>query len=219
MEQYFPVLRASGLFAGMDEAALAHTLHCLGAELRCAGKNEILLLAGERPRHVGIVLSGQIHVVREDYDGNRVLVAAVGRSGIFAEALCCAGVEESPVTALAGEASVVLLLPFDRILRVCTNACTNHQTLIEQMLRLVAQKNLFLQTRMELITMKSIRAKVMRYLEAQMPKQGRELTLPLNREELADYLCVERSALSHALAKMKQEGLIDYRKNRFTVYF
>jgi len=217
MKKYFDVLQSVGLFGGVDAAELESMLKCLGAEVKDVGKDEIVLLAGDKPRHVGIVLSGQLHIVREDYDGNRTIIAAVAPGDIFAEALCCAGVTKSPVTVVADVESTVLLLNFARILQTCPNSCSHHAKLIENMLGHVANKNLQLQSRMEIISLKSVRAKVLLYLESFVPKQGRNITIPFNREELADFLCVERSALSHELSRMKKDGLIEYRKNKFVL--
>ena len=203
------------LFEGIDD--LDAMLKCLGAETRQADKDEIILLTGDRPQYVGVVLSGLLHIVREDYDGDRTLVAAVNPGEVFAESLCCAGVAESPVTVVAAADATVLLLRFERVLRTCHNACVFHHRLIENMLRLVAEKNLFLQTRIEIMALKSVRAKVLRYLESFAPKRGQGFNIPFNREEMAEYLCVERSALSHELARMKRDGLIDYRKNQFVL--
>ena len=145
------------------------------------------------------------------------MIAIVTAGGIFAEALCCAGVDESPITVIADLDSIVMLLSFSKILLTCSHSCTFHRKLIENMLRLIAHKNLMLQGHMEIISLKSIRARVMRYLESFILKQGREIIIPLNREELAEYLCLERSALSHELMKMQKDGLIEYRKNRFVI--
>ena len=217
MKKYIDVLRTTGLFKGVDDTGLESMLKCLGAETKNVSKDTIILLAGDRPQYVGVVLAGQLHIVREDYDGNRTLIAAVTPGGIFAEALCCAGVSESPVTVLSDTDSTVMLLRFSRILRTCPNSCSFHAKLIENMLEMVANKNLQLQSRMEIISLKSIRAKVTRYLESFIPEQGSKIMIPFNREELANFLCVERSALSHELSKMKKDGLIDYRKNRFII--
>ena len=203
------------LFQGIDD--LAAMLKCLGAETRQVEKNEIVLLAGNKPQHVGVVLSGLLHIVREDYGGNRSLVAAVNPGEIFAESLCCAGVTESPVSVVATTDSTVLLLRFERVLRTCQNACAFHHRLIENMLRLAANKNLFLQARMEIMALKSVRAKVLRYLESFAPAKGKGFAVPFNREEMAEHLCVERSALSHELARMKRDGLIEYNKNQFSL--
>ena len=204
------------LFQGIDEAALASMLRCIGAKTEHVQKGEIILLAGERPEYIGVVLAGLLRILREDCDGNRSLLAAVAPGEIFAEALCCAGVEESPVTVMAHTDATVLLLPYRRIPHSCPNACAHHARLIENLLRLTANKNLQLQSRMEIVCLKSVRAKALRYLASFTPEQGRSITIPFNREEMADYLCVERSALSHELARMKRDGLIDFRKNQFT---
>jgi CRP-like cAMP-binding protein len=204
-----------GLFKDIDAADLGSVLRCLGAQTRRVRRDEIILLAGDKPRHVGIVLSGLLHIVREDCGGSRSLLAAVAPGEIFAESLSCAGVAESPVTVVAAADSTVMLLRFERILLTCANTCVFHQKLIENMLRLVAEQNLFLQARMEIMALKSIRAKVLRYLEACAPKRGQSFAIPFNREEMAGYLCAERSALSHELARMRRDGLIEYRKNRF----
>ena len=217
MEKYLDALAAVGLFQGVDAAELISMLRCMGAETKKVEKGDILLLAGGKPRHIGIVLTGQLHIVREDYDGNRSIIANLTPGEIYAEALCCADVAESPVTVIAGEDSAVMLVGFARILNACSNACSYHTKLIGNMLGLMAGKNLLLQSRMEIMGLKSIRARVTLYLKSFRPERGREFTIPFNREEMADYLCVERSALSHELAKMRKDGLIEYRKDRFVI--
>jgi len=207
------------LFNGIETGDLDALLNCLGAAKKTFIKGEIILLAGDTPRHVGIVLTGQLHIIREDHDGNRALIAVAAPGEIFAEALCCAGVSESPVTVMAEADSTVLLLDFTRVLKTCSNSCSFHTKLIENMLRLIAGKNIFLQNRMEIVSLKSVRAKIMLYLETFQIKHGHKFSIPLNREEMADYLCVDRSALSHELARMKKDGFIDYRKNCFTLLY
>ncbi len=215
LKDYVQPLHAVGLFGGISPDDLAMLLGCLGAEAREYQKGEFPLMAGDIPEHVGVVLSGRLSIVREDADGNRTLIADLGPSDIFAEALCCAGVGESPVSVMAESDSTVLLLKFTRILHTCPSSCGFHEKLIANMLSLIARKNLFLQGRMEVIGLKSVRAKVLRYLKTFAAEKGQRFSIPLSREEMADYLCVERSALSHELMKMKREGLLEYRKNTF----
>lgn len=217
-KKFDDVLRAVSLFKTISSDELSSMLDCLQARAVACRKGERILEAGNRPESVGIVLSGQFQIVRDDMDGNRTLLAVLAESDVFAEALCCAGVEESPVTVLAGTDAIAMLLQFSRILNVCPDSCEFHRKLIANMLRTLAQKNLYLQDRMELIRTKSVRARVLGYLSAFAAQHGREFSIPLNREEMADYLCVERSALSHELMRMKREGLIDYRKNKFVLY-
>jgi len=215
MKDKFPVLMSVKLFSGMTGGGVETMLGCIDARAKTIRKGGIILLTGDKPRHIGIVLQGQLHIVREDFDGNRSLIAVLSPGDIFAEALCFAGIEESPVTVIASQDSSVLLLSVERILSTCPNSCSFHRDLIRNMLGLIAAKNLQLQSHMEILSAKSIRARVMLFFESFAAKRGREITIPLNREEMAEYLCVERSALSHELARMKRDGAIDYWKNKF----
>ncbi|HCC35871.1 MAG TPA: Crp/Fnr family transcriptional regulator [Ruminococcaceae bacterium] len=218
MRKYFDILKTTRLFSDIESGELETMLKCLGAEIKAVDRDEILLLAGDKPRHIGILLTGRLNILWEDYDGNRSLMAAVTSGGIFAEALCCAGVTESPVTVLAEAYSTVMLLGFSRILHTCPSSCSYHIKLIENMLSILADKNLRMQSRMEIVGLKSLRAKVLRYLKSFGYERGQNIVIPFNREELADFLCVDRSALSHELARMKKDGLIDYKKNNFVIF-
>ncbi len=218
-KKYFEILMATSLFTGIAESELESMLSCLEAQTADVKKDEILLLAGKQPEHIGIVLAGQLHIVKEDYDGNRTIVAVITTGEIFAEALCCAGVKESPVTVLADCDSTVMMLRFNRILHTCPRSCGFHARLIENMLGVIARKNLLLQSRLDIIAIRSVREKVLRYLNSFTHKPGQYISIPFNREELANYLCVERSALSHELSRMKKDGLIDYHKNQFCILY
>jgi len=217
MNEYLPILRAAQLFRGITDAELETMLSCIDARTKAYRKGRIILLAGDKPQNIGIVLKGQLQIVREDYDGNRSIVAVLAPGDVFAEALCFAGVAESPVTVIADQDSIVILLGFARILHTCPNSCSFHREFIGNMLELIAVKNLRLQSHMEILSTKSIRARVLLFFESFNAKKGREIAVPLNREEMADYLCVERSALSHELARMKRDGLIEYKKNKFVL--
>jgi len=212
---WLDIVKMASLFEGISKGELDAMLQCAQAEVKGVLKNEFALLAGDKITHIGIVLSGELHILHECFDGKRSLIAPVIPGDIYAEALCCAGTDESPISVMAKVDSVVMTLDFPRILQPCPNTCGFHGKLIENMLKNVANKNLHLQNRMEILSIKSIRSKVLRYLESFLPKQGQNIVIPFNREELANFLCVERSALSHELARMKNDGLIDYRKNHF----
>lgn len=203
------------LFEGMEPAERSAVLDCLGARVRTLAKDDRALAAGDRPDQVGILLEGSLRVVREDAEGGRMLIAPLLPGELFAEALCCAGVRESPVSVVADSEATVMLIVFSRMLRTCSQACGHHRKLVENMLRVIAAKSLELQGRIELLSGKTIRTRLMRYLSAVAARQGRDFSIPFNREELADYLAVDRSALSRELARLKGEGVIDYWKNRF----
>ena len=214
-ENYKSVFEKTGLFKGIKSFDLMSLLDCLNAVTHNVRKGQIVLLAGDKPEFIGVVLSGKIHIIREDCGGKRSLVAAVQSGGIFAETMCCADVSQSPVTIIAAENSGYLKLRFTYLLKTCSKFCVFHKRLMENMLSLLAKKNLMLQRRMEILELKTIREKVMRYFESFAESR---ITLPFNREEMADFLCVDRSALSHELIKMRNDGLIDYKKNIFTVF-
>lgn len=211
------ILYDVALFQDIEPRDLSSMLTCLAAETINYEKGDIILLAGSKPEHVGIVLSGLLQIVKEDYEGKRTIIAVLEPGDYFAEALCCAGVDESPVTVIADTASEVMRINFSRILQTCPNSCSFHQKLIGNMLGIIAKKNLFLQSRMEVVCIKSLREKVLKYLESFGARQGKTVTIPLSREAMAEYLSVDRSALSHELMKMRREGLLDYDKNVFVL--
>lgn len=215
MQKYYDIIKTIALFHGIPEHDYAAMFRCLDVKITTAKKGELLLLAGDKPAYVGAVLAGQLYIVRDDIDGQRTVVAALAPGEIFAESLCCAAVSESPVSVVADSNAVVMMLKFDRLLFTGSDSCGFHTILTRNMLQLIASKNILLQSRIEIIGRKSIRTKVLRYLESFAPRRGGKITIPFNREELADFLCVERSALSHELSRMKADGLIEYRKNIF----
>lgn len=213
--QWENVLLGSRLFAGIEPGDLASLLRCLNAESAEYKKGETVLMAGDAPRAVGIVLVGQLSVAKVDMDGERSLLAQIAPGEHFAETLCCAGVEASPVTVQAELDSVVMLLDFGRILHTCSSSCAFHAKLIANMLMVIASKNLYLQQRTEFLSKKTIRKRLMKYLtHASGGAQG-AFSIPFDREALADYLCIDRSALSRELSRLKDEGVIDYWKNQF----
>jgi len=211
-ENYFDVLELTELFKGINSAERRILLECMKAKTENVKKGQIILLTGNELDFFGIVLTGQFHIIRENYNGNRSLITSMPPGSLFSEALCCAGVTISPVTVIAVENSCYMKLYFSHFLKTCSDSCAYHIKLIENMISIIAKKNLMMQNKMEILELKTIREKVMRYLES---FGGSDITIPFNREEMADFLCVERSALSHELIKMKKDGLIDYKKNKF----
>jgi CRP-like cAMP-binding protein len=209
------ILQKVSLFEGINEEGMDSILQCVGGSVKDIKKGEFALLTGDKVMEIGIVLSGELHLFSECFDGKRSLITSLLPSDTYGESLCCAHIGESPVSVMAKVDSVVMMLDFSRALQLCPDTCGFHRKLIENMLRVVASSNLHLQKRMEILSMNSVRGKVLQYLGSFVQKQGNNITIPFNREELANYLCVERSALSHELARMKTDNLIDYKKNKF----
>lgn len=210
------ILKGCPLFEGIQEEELEELLTCLGAAAKRVEKNQVLFLEGEPARFVGIVLSGRVQVLREDLDGNRSIIASIEPGELFGEAFAYAGVPALPVSVVAAEKGTVMLLDCRRVLTACSGACPFHARLIRNLLRVVAEKNLLLNQRLELASKRTTREKLMAYLLAQAKRSGsREFTIPYDRQGLADYLGVERSAMSAELGRLRREGKLETRRSWF----
>ncbi len=217
MQKYFSVLRETPLFAATTDEELAAMLHCLATAPRAFAKGDVLLLAGEPAQAMGIVCEGTVHIVRDSLLGDRTLVAALGPGEVFAETLVCAQEAHSPVNVLAATACVALFLHPQKLLAPCTSACPQHTRLIGSMLRLLAQKNLYLQQKMDIMAQKTTRDKLLAFFDAQLLRVGGDtFTLPFTREALADYLGVNRSAMSRELSALRAEGILTVQGRQVT---
>ena len=208
----------SPLFAGIDEKDMAGMLGCIGYHVRSYQKGEVISFEEENINHVGVVLEGSVDMLKEDLWGNRTMLVRSYPQDIFGETFACGEDSLSVVTFAAAEESRVLFLSFCRVMHTCTHACQFHQTLIENMVRLIARKNRELMRKVEVVSKKTLREKILSYLSIQAQTQGaNSFEVPLGRVAWAEYLCADRSALTRELAKMKAEGLIDYRRNSFKI--
>ena len=213
------ILKTCPLFSGIGEDNLAALLPCLTATPKSCAKDDFVFLAGERAGAMGIVLSGVLHIVQEDFWGRRAILARLPPGELFGEAFACAGLERLPVSVLAAEAAEILLLDYGKIIAPCARNCSFHARIINNMLRILARKNVMLVQKIEHLTRRSTREKLLSYLSAEARRQGKAaFDIPFDRQQLADYLAVDRSALSKELGKMRDEGLIEFRKNAFHLH-
>lgn len=216
MREYFALLKASPLFAGIEEENLLGMLQCLNARSVRYGKDVILLLAGQPIASAGLVLSGRVQIIKEDYSGNRTILAEVSPGSLFAEAFACAQTSHLPLTVISITECQILWLDIQRVVSVCSSACQFHTRLIENLLAILASNNIVLNQKIEHLSKRSTREKLLSFLSDQAIKQGRdEFEIAFNRQELADYLCVERSAMSAELSRMRNEGLLCFKSRRF----
>ena len=214
MEYFWKSIR-SPLFAGITEEELPGLLKCIRARRASFHKNEILLRRGEATTQVGLVLSGTVHIIREDFWGNRSIVGLVGPGDLFAESYALTA-EPLEVTALAATDGEVLFLDGSRIISGCQQACGFHVRLSRNMVAILARKNLNLTAKMRHMARKTTREKLMSYLSAQALRAGSpEFEIPMDRQQLADFLGVERSAMSATPGKLRHEGVLEFRKNHF----
>jgi CRP-like cAMP-binding protein len=216
MKKYIGVLKRCPLFVGIEEAEICGMLDCLGASVIKADRGQIILAEGDPANRIGIVLRGSVQVVREDYYSNRDLLAIVLPGQLFAEAFACAGVKSIPVSVIAAEESEIMLVSQQQALTRCEKGCDFHNRLVSNLLQIVAAKNLALNRKIEFMSQKTTAQKLMAFLLWQAKQAGSsEFSIPFDRQQLADYLGVERSAMSAELSKLRQQGRIEYKKNRF----
>lgn len=210
------VLADCPLFAGTSEEELRVMLDCLGGYRKKYHKEEILFHAGDIIHTLGIVLSGSIHIETNDFWGNKSILDHIRPGEIFAETYACLPSQPMLVNAVAACSSEILFLDIRKVLHVCSSSCTFHNRLIQRLVSITAQKNLQLAQRTLHITPKTIRERLISYLSAQSLSFGsKSFSIPFNRQQLADYLNVDRSALSNELSKMQKEGILTYEKNTF----
>ena len=216
MEQYFDMLSRCPLFEGICREELAGMLSCLGGRVVAAAKGSPVFLEGDPARCVGVLLDGKIQIVRDDYYGKRSVLTVVSPGGYFGEAFACAGLERLPVSALAVQQSTVLLLDCARMLTGCAEACAFHSRLVHNLLRCLAQKNLLLTRKIRCMAPKTTREKLLEFLTDQAKQQGSpRFVIPYDRQALADYLGVERSAMSAEISKLRKEGLLESKGSWF----
>ena len=218
MEEYFEILSRCPLFSGISRQEMEPMLHCLGGRVRTLTKGDPVFLEGDPAEFVGVVLSGSVQVVRDDFYGNRSVLTAVAPGGLFDEAFACAGLPALPVSVIAQQDSKVLLLDREKILSGCSSGCAFHSRLIQNLLRGIAQKNLVLTQKIRCMSRKTTREKLMEYLLEQAKLRGQaEFVIPYDRQALADYLGVERSAMSAEIGKLKKQGILDTHGSRFRI--
>lgn len=216
MEQYYPTLKNCALFNGIGETDFGHLMNCLGAQVKKYKQEEYVFLAGGRINFIGIVLTGVVEVMKENLAGNKHILAFLGPAEMFAEGIVCTSGRISPVSVLVKEDADILLLPYERMIKPCGNSCIFHNSLIQNMMIILGEKNVQLNRKLELLTLKGMREKLVSYLLSESARRGSSMfQIMLNRTELADYLNVSRTSMCRELARMKEEGLIDFYGSSF----
>lgn len=206
------------LFEGIDEADANGLLECLKARVCAYQKGDYIPFDRSGEPYVGIVLSGVVHMMKEDVRGQQVLITYFGKGEVFGETLALHREGPSYVSFLAAQPSRVLFLSMRHLPHPCRKQCPYHLTLAQNMINLMSRKNAQLMERLEIISKKSLRKKILTYLSLQSQKQGgRYFTSPLNRTEMASYLQSNRSAMTRELADMKADGLIDFDGDTFAL--
>jgi len=214
----FSFLSETDLFHGIEPGEIERMMHCLKAITREVPRDGVIHRAGDVVGTMGMVLSGSVSIENDDVWGNRSILDHVGPGQVFAENYACIPGSPLIVNIVAAEASRVLFMDSERMFTVCSGACSCHNRLIWNMLRISAQRNLNLARRILHTSAKTIRGRLLSYLSYQAKLNGgNEFDIPFDRQQLADYLSVDRSAMSSELSKMQRDGLLRVRRSHFVL--
>lgn len=213
------VLLQKSVFTGITTDEISSMLSCLSARETTFQKDEIIFSYGQHITSIGIVLEGNVHIIKEDFWGNANLLAECCAGDIFGEAYAINTSEPLEMNIFAASRCRILFLEVSKILSVCSSACEFHNRLIQNLLTLVSKKNFQLNRKLEHMSKRTTREKLLSYLSMESKKAGTSsFTISFNRQQLADYLSVDRSAMSNELCKLRDEGILKFQKNHFTLF-
>lgn len=211
LEQYLPVIQEAALFEAIAPGDLLNMLDCINPKVKDYSKDENITLAGQKAEGIGLILGGEATLSKETVSGDRVILHKIKPGDMFGEMLAFSNQENWPATVQADSAAKVMFLPSEKIVGHCGNTCSWHQQLVVNLLRLVSNRALILNRKVEYLTIKGMRARLCTYLLEQMKQsKSKTFSLNMNRNELADFLNVSRPSMSRELGRMRDEGLIDF---------
>lgn len=210
-ERYMSAFIKCELFEGIEKTEIKSLLKCLSPNIQTYERSDFVVRPGDTLNSIGIVIEGEASVFKESLSGNRLLMKNLSAGEMFGEIAAFARKKEWPALVQANTPLTVCFIPQNKIVGDCGHLCAWHSTMINNMLRLVSERAIMLSKKMEYISIKTMRAKLCTYIyEQYMQKGATTLMLPMNRNQLADFLNVSRPSMSRELSRMKDEGIIDY---------
>lgn len=219
MKKYLKILKKSQLFSGVAEDEIKAMLDCLSAELRTYQKGIYVLHQGEYLHHITVLVAGSLLIQKDDFWGNRSIVNKINVGEMFGEAYVAPGSEALLNDVIATEDSAIIFFDVHKILTTCSSACRFHAMVIQNLFYAISVKNRSLVQKLGHMSRRTTREKLLSYLSEQAKKQGTSsFEIPFNRQQLADFLSVDRSAMSNELCKLRDEGLLSFERNRFQLY-
>ena len=219
MKKFIPILKRTRLFAGVGEDEIASLLSCLGARISEYQKGEYVLRQGEHISDIMILAEGNLHIQKDDYWGNRSILSQISVGEMFGEAYASPQSGAMLNDVVAVEDSKVIFFDVKRILTTCSTACRFHSMVVRNMFFAISEKNRNLVQKLGHMSRRTTREKLISYLSEEAKKQNSsKFTIPFNRQQLADFLSVDRSAMSNELCKMRDEGLLEFEKNQFVLF-
>ena len=219
MKDFVPVLKKTKLFSGVGDEEISTMLSCLGASLFTYKKGEFVLRQGEHLSNILVLVEGSLHIQRDDYWGNRSILGHIGIGEIFGEAYAAPDSGTLLNDVIAVEDSAVYFFDVKRVISTCSSACRFHTMVVQNLFFAISEKNRTLVQKLDYLSRRTTREKLISYLSEEAKKQNSpRITIPFNRQQLADYLSVDRSAMSNELGRMRDEGLLEFEKNRFRLF-
>lgn len=210
-EKWISILSKTFLFADIQPENLSSMVQCLQPKICHYKKHEYIAIAGDEFEGVGIILSGTASVIKENVAGNRVIISLLDEGDMFGEMAAFSSLSAWPASVQAQEQVTALFIPGEKIVGNCPHACAGHKQLIVNMLAIISEKALQLNKKVDYLSIKSMRGKISTYLLEQYNKTGSLIfMLPMNRNELADFLNVSRPSMSREMSRLRDEGIIDY---------
>ena len=216
IKKYGNTLKNSQLFAGIELNEIEEMIGCLEGRIVKFDKNEYIFHCGDHVEAVGLLLEGNALIIQEDFWGSRNIISGILPGHSFAESYACVPNSPLNISVVAQSSCIILFLNAKRILNVCPDSCSHHNRMIRNLLSDIAAKNLLFNEKLTHLGQRTTRAKLLSYLSFESQKHNSfEFDIPFSRQQLADYLFIERSGLSSELSKMKKDGLLDFHKNHF----
>ncbi len=216
MKKYIPILKKTQLFRGIGDDEICSMLDCLSAEVKSYKKGEYVLRQGEHISAVSVLVEGQLHIQQDDYWGNSNIINNIDTGEMFGESYITPKSEAMLNNVIAAKDSAVMFFDAKKIITACPSACRFHSAVIQNLFFSISDKNRKLVQKLRHMSKRTTRGKLLSYLSEESSRQNSSaFTIPFNRQQLADFLSVDRSAMSNELCKMRDEGLIEFSKNRF----
>ena len=218
MEKYYNQIKNSPVFFGMNDEELKALLECFNARIKTYNEGEMIIRQGDIISNIYLVLEGNVNIEKDSYWGRRIIVTQLGPNENIALAFVASRNIEVSIDAIAANKTKLLLLSYSKCTSMCQNACTKHKILINNLFEILSKENINLLQKIENISQKTIRDKLLTYLSNESKRaKSNSFEIPFNRQDLADYLNIDRSAMSFELSKMQKDGLINFDKNKFSL--
>ncbi len=216
MEKYLPILESCPLFSTMTSNEILSVMNCIKGRIIRKDENEFILRVGEATREMGLVLSGSTLIIQEDIWAHRNIMSKCIPGDFFGETYAATAGSVLNISVIANEKCEILMISLDEILNGCANQCSHHHRLIKNLVYVLANKILILNSKITHMSKRTTRDKLLSYLSSEAIKQGKlSFNIPYDRQQLADFLCVERAAMSVELSKLQKEGYFTTKKKHF----